>query len=71
MTLETIKQAIEQLPPDQQTRLASWLSDRDWKVWNEQIESDCSPGGRGMPLLSELEQEIAEGKTLPIVCSNI
>ncbi len=64
--METIKQAIEQLPQEQQTRLASWLSERDWKVWDEQIERDFSLGGRGMPLLAELEQDIAEGKTHPM-----
>jgi len=62
MTLE----AIEQLPPEQQTALASWLSERDWNVWDEHIERDFSAGGRGMPLLAELEREIAEGKTRPM-----
>ena len=66
MTLEAIKDAIEQLPPAEQSVLASWLSDRDWNAWDEQIELDFAPGGRGMPLLQELEQEIAEGKTRPI-----
>jgi len=66
MTLDAIKEAIEQLPPEQQTLLASWLSERDWKAWDEQIERDFSPGGRGMPLLAELEREIAEGKTRPM-----
>lgn len=63
MTLEAIKEAIEQLTPDQQTILASWLRERDWDAWDEQIERDFSPGGRGVPLLAELEREIAEGKT--------
>jgi hypothetical protein len=66
MTLEAIKEAIEQLPPEQQTVLASWLSERDWKAWDKQIERDFVVGGKGMPLLAELEQEIAEGKTRPI-----
>jgi hypothetical protein len=66
MTLESIKEAIQQLPPEQQTILAKWLSERDWQAWDEQIERDFSPGGRGMPLLAELEQEIAEGKTRPM-----
>ena len=66
MTLEALKEAIEQLPPEQQTALAIWLSERDWKAWDEQIQRDFSPGGRGMPLLTELEREIAEGKTRPI-----
>ncbi len=66
VTLEAIKEAIEKLPPDQQTVLASWLSERDWKSWDEQIQHDFSPGGRGMPLLAELEQEIAGGKVRPM-----
>ena len=66
MTLETIKEAIEQLPPEEQTILANWFSERDWKAWDEEIERDFSPGGRGMSLLAELEQEIAEGRTRPM-----
>jgi len=66
MTLEAIKEAIEQLPPEQQTVLASWLSERDWKSWDEQIERDFKSGGRGESLLAELEREIAEGKTSPL-----
>jgi len=66
MTLEAIKEAIAQLPPDQQTVLASWLSERDWNAWDEQIERDFSRGGRGASLLAELELEIAEGKTHPM-----
>ena len=66
MTLEAIKDVIEQLPPEEQTTLANWLSKRDWNAWDEQIERDFSTGGRGMPLLAELEREIAEGQTRPI-----
>ena len=57
--MDAIKEAIEKLPPEQQTVLANWLSERDWKSWDEQIERDFSSGGRGMPLLAELEREIA------------
>jgi len=38
----------------------------DERAWDEEIERDFSPGGRGMPLLAELEREIDEGKTRPI-----
>ena len=62
--MEAIKEAIELLPPEQQTVLASWLGERDANAWDEQIESDFSEGGRGMALLAELEREIAESKTL-------
>lgn len=66
MTLETIKEAIELLPQEEQVRLAHWLSERDWTAWDEQIERDFSAGGRGIPLLVELEREISEGKTRPM-----
>ena len=64
--MESIKEAIEQLPPDRQTILANWLIERASKVWDEQIERDFSPGGRGKPLLAELEREIADGKNRPM-----
>ena len=54
------------LPAEDQTLLAKWLSERDWLVWDEQIERDFSPGGRGTGLLAELEREIAEGATRPM-----
>ena len=63
MTLEAIKEAIERLPPDQQTILASWLSERDWRVWDEEFERDFSAGGRGLPLRAELKREIAQRKS--------
>jgi len=62
MTLDAIKEAIEQLPPEQQTVLARWLSERDWKAWDEQIVRDFSPGGRGMPLLAELSRKLPRAK---------
>ena len=46
--------------------MADWISERDWQAWDEQIGRDLSPGGRGTPLLAELEREIAEGKTTPM-----
>jgi hypothetical protein len=60
--LESIKEAIEQLPPEQQTVPARWLSERDWKSWDEQIERDFAPGGPGEPMLAELEHEISTAK---------
>ena len=64
--METIKEAIEQLKPEDQTILASWLSERDWKAWDEQIELDFSGDGPGMALFAELEAELSAGMTRPI-----
>jgi hypothetical protein len=38
MTLEAIKEAIEKLPPEQQTVLAAWLSEREWQSGDEHNE---------------------------------
>ena len=64
--MEAIKEAIGGLPAEEKTALAAWLLREDMAEWDRQIEEDFSPGGRGMPLLAELEREIAEGKTRPM-----
>lgn len=66
MTLDAIKEAIESLPPEQQAVLASWLSERDWKTWDDQIQRDFVPNGPGAALLAELEHEIAAGSARPM-----
>ncbi|MGI8741480.1 MAG: hypothetical protein ACR2NN_02705 [Bryobacteraceae bacterium] len=66
MTVEAIKEAIAELPSEDLTALTSWLVDRDWDLWDQQMKHDFSAGGRGMPLLAELEREIDQGKTLPM-----
>lgn len=66
MTLDAIKEAIQHLPEEEQSVLASWLSERDWQQWDRQIERDFSPCGAGLPLLADLRGEIAEGKTRPM-----
>jgi hypothetical protein len=62
MTLEAIKEAIAELPPDEKTRLALWLLQQDKEAWDRQIEEDFSPGGRGMALLEEAETDVREGR---------
>lgn len=39
--------------------------------WYRLFEEYFSPGGRGIPLLAELERALAEGKTRPVeeVCA--
>ncbi len=66
MTVESIKQAIADLPPDQKTSLAAWLVRQDMDDWDRQIEGDFSSGGAGMALLEEAEADIQEGRILPM-----
>ena len=60
--MDAIKEAIEQLPLEEQSLLASWLNEQ---AWEGQIERDFSTGGRGMPLLAEVERHITEAETGP------
>ncbi len=66
MKVETIKEAIAELPPNQKTHLAAWIVQQDLIEWDRQIEEDFSAGGRGMALLEEAEADAREGRVRPL-----
>jgi hypothetical protein len=66
MTVEAIKEAVAQLSGNDRRQLADWIEELEERAWDQEIERDFSAGGRGMPLLAELEREIAEGQTQPM-----
>ena len=66
MSVEAIEAAIEELPEAERRKLADWFEELEEQAWDKQIEEDFSPGGRGMPLLAELERELADGETRPL-----
>jgi hypothetical protein len=66
MTLESIKEAIAQLPADAKTQLSEWLLQQDMAEWDRQIEEDFSAGGPGMTLLKEAEADVREGRVRPM-----
>jgi hypothetical protein len=61
MTLAELKDAIEQLPGEDRTALASWLADLEREDWDDQIRHDFSPGGPGLGLLEEVDAQIDRG----------
>ena len=63
--MDAIKELIEHLPPEEQTALAGWISARDSKAWDSQIEQDFSEGGVGMALLEEVDSQIKAGNRQP------
>ncbi len=65
MSVEAVKDLIEHLPPEEQTALAAWMSERDSKAWDDQIEQDFSSGGAGMALLEEVDAQIEAGRLQP------
>ena len=66
MSLTEIRHAIEALPAEQQASLAAWLSVRDRRQWDLELEQDFSPGGEGMPLLDRVRAQVARGESKPI-----
>ena len=66
MTIEAIKEAIADLPPDEKTRLAAWVIEQDLEEWDRQIQDDFSPGGRGRALLEEAQADAREGRSKPM-----
>jgi hypothetical protein len=66
MTVDAIKEAIQQLPEDERTSLASWLNEMEYDEWDRQMVKDFGPGGRGAHLLKKVEQEIESSNFTPL-----
>lgn len=66
MTIAEIQRAIEALAGDEQTRLATWLADRDRAAWDAEIERDFSAGGPGSMLLDDVRQQVRRGESRPL-----
>ncbi len=66
MTVETLKETINELPEDERHSLAAWLNGLDYDDWDKEMAKDFSPGGRGSHLVEMVKREIAEGKARPM-----
>jgi hypothetical protein len=66
MTVDAIKDAIQQLPQEERTYLAAWLNEMEYDEWDKEMAKDFSSGGRGTQFLEEVQREIAEGKSRPM-----
>ncbi|MCB9384301.1 MAG: hypothetical protein H6509_06780 [Bryobacterales bacterium] len=60
--LDSLKRAIEELPPDDIEKLRLWLLSRSMDDWDNQMAQDLAPGGRARWLAEEAERDIAEGQ---------
>ena len=66
MNLTEIQHAIEALPAEQQASLVAWLSQRDRRQWDLELERDFSPGGAGMALLDRVRAQVGRGESKPL-----
>lgn len=48
MTVEAIKDAIQQLPEEERTSLAAWLNEMEYDEWDKEMVTDFSPGGHAL-----------------------
>jgi hypothetical protein len=44
LQVEKIQEAINSLPPEQFARLHKWFTEKDWELWDKQIEEDSASG---------------------------
>ena len=42
--VEKLKIEIETLPKEEFTELARWMSEKDWEIWDREIETDSEAG---------------------------
>lgn len=60
MEIADIQAVIESLPPEQYARLRDWFTERDWALWDRQIEADAAAGKLDF-LIDEALAEKARG----------
>ena len=44
MRVEEIKTAIEALPGAKFVEIRKWVAERDWKMWDQEVEADLKAG---------------------------
>ena len=44
LQLPDIKKEIELLPKQEYINLRRWFAEKDWKIWDKQIEEDSNSG---------------------------
>jgi hypothetical protein len=58
--VQEIQSAIESLPREEYACLREWFSERDWELWDRQIEADSEAGKLDF-LIKEAFDEKAKG----------
>lgn len=44
MRVEEIKAAIEKLPGADFVEIRNWVAEKDWQMWNRELEADSKAG---------------------------
>jgi len=65
MSLTEIEKAVDELSPEELTKLADYIARRDRLAWDQEIEKDFSPGGKHEKTLEKIDAEIDSGNFTP------
>ena len=58
MSLAEIKQAVDELSPEELAELAAFIQSRDNAAWDRQIDTDFAEGGRLRGVLDEVRADM-------------
>ena len=61
-TIEKIQEEILSLSDSEKLKLSKWIADLEASVWDQEIESDFTQGGRGQALLDRVKSDYSAGK---------
>ena len=59
--IDELKAEIEKLPNQDVSELLRWLSEKDWEIWDKEIEADSQAGKLDF-LVREAHDEKAKGR---------
>jgi len=59
--IEEIEHAVDSLPVEEYRKFRRWFFERDWLVWDNQIEADSASGKLDF-LIKEAAEENKRGK---------
>jgi hypothetical protein len=62
MSLAEIKDAVNDLPPEDLAELAAFVRQRDSEAWDRQIDADFAPEGRLSKVLEEVRADARAGQ---------
>ena len=66
MSLAEIEKAVDELSPNELTKLAAYIARRDKLAWDKELEEDFSPGAKHEKALKRIDAEIDSGNFTPL-----
>jgi hypothetical protein len=64
-TVQEIKEAVRQLPPEDLAAFRAWFAEFDAELWDRQFEEDVA-AGRLDQLAEEALRDVREGRCTPL-----